>query len=175
MPRNETTPNISRDASGNPICKRCGDGITNTEMHAIWFDERYPDIPIGPLCEECVPYTKMCSHCHKPFSLFEEGSDRKDEVTYCGDGIWLCAPCKSEAKVCSNCNKLADELHTFGKYKKVCTTCIEKETFVCSSCGERHIKSGLGARKSRNTAHRIPQQQPEAREHWRCSGRISHQ
>lgn len=115
-------------------CKVCNCVITDPDFAAIWYQEEYPTIDIGPYCEQCMGKIKVCSGCQHPFLY--------TEVTHTGNGDHFCAGCLANLEICSHCNSQtnSDSLQVING-QKVCSKCISKKYFKCPICEEYHEKN----------------------------------
>lgn len=134
---------VRRDVDGNPICNRCNTPIEDENYHFRMYHPDFPSIPIGPLHEKCIPFVKLCSICHKPCSLYEQGSEMEDEIQYVSNRKWICLDCIGHISVCSLCRseEHKDKLLLMDDGQKLCRRCVESNTFHCNVCNKRHYNS----------------------------------
>ena len=135
---------VRRDENGNPICNRCNSPIIDPEYHFVMYHPDHPDIPIGPLHEECIPFIKLCSTCYRPCSLYKKDSGKIDEIRYLKEeSQWVCVDCLSHTVQCCHCGKrMADgEGEEITGYGTICPSCVNNETFYCQACNTRHFNA----------------------------------
>lgn len=113
-------------------CSICGDNCTGQVFDHVYYDERYPDIDIGPFCDNCVDDVRKCSGCNHFF--------HKDSMKYDGDGKFFCAECSVNMYECSQCGCLHTSFEEING-KKICANCIEKYYFKCDKCKQLHHKN----------------------------------
>lgn len=133
---------IRRDERGNLLCNRCNLPITDENFHIVMYHPDHPEIQIGPLHEDCIPFTKLCTKCFKPCFLYIEGSDQVDEITYLGSGNWLCLDCIDSMEKCDICNTpISSQTHIVDG-KRICSACKRNHVFMCNCCNKEHIRNG---------------------------------
>ncbi len=115
---------INRDADGNPVCPRCGEGIADKELHFVAWDPRHPEIEMGPYHEECWPYVKVCTVCHTPHMV-----DDEEQIKHYGNGVWACSTCARDLKICSQCGNTDNLIEVKGK--RICSACFRKKYVNC--------------------------------------------
>lgn len=132
---------VERDENGLPICKRCRIAIQDESQHEVYEDEVHaPGIFLGPYCQDCLPYIKTCSQCNHGFSLWEE-AEKSDEITYVGEGLWLCHECKDNSNFCNICDRRKEDCIPFDGFEKVCHDCRSLRTFSCAECDTLRLEN----------------------------------
>ena len=114
------------------LCVNCHENITDPDFRVVLYQEEYPEIEIGPYCEQCLARVKICSGCQKPAMI--------DTVTHVGSGIHYCSECMKDLEICSHCGSQVSNT-TIINGKKVCNSCIESYFFLCKSCNTYHHKN----------------------------------
>ena len=137
----EKLANTKRDADGNLLCRRCGKVVPKSHR-MVYYNPEDPSQVWGPCCsDECICYTKICSHCNKDFFIDKklEGSN-ENEIEYYENGIWLCHNCKDVLESCPVCNAKG-VLKDTPDGTRICESCFNTLYFTCSICREPHKKT----------------------------------
>ncbi len=109
-------------------CLNCGINITDPNFRVVVIQEEYPEIEIGPYCEQCYGKLKICSGCQKPYL--------SEQVTHTGNGEHYCSNCISDWSECFFCGtKVPDNtLVEVDEGKKVCSKCRVTHYDTCGCC-----------------------------------------
>lgn len=112
-------------------CLRCASPIIDPDFRVILYQEDYPEIEIGPYCETCYGYIKICSGCQKPTD--------SAHTTHDGEGNHYCPTCIQSISRCSHCGKrMSEEMLEMVEGRKICSSCKSRLYFTCNCCGELH-------------------------------------
>jgi hypothetical protein len=108
-------------------CKVCSVHITDEVLKHTYFDPDFPDIDIGPYCQECLSKIRICDGCHHPKVL-------NQDIQYFGNATHFCTECAQDLEVCDYCNLAHLLTHEDDSGNKICHSCFTDLFNRCTHC-----------------------------------------